>query len=561
MIEKFFQLHSLFRIMLICSKLYVLHGGKCGLDDNASHSIVVKCTDDTSCPTWNYCSSGSCQCGEKHHGIIQCSNGESRISAVLDCNCVTYDEDTGFTFVGACFYNCAHVVITADTVYHILPEKPKELVNSSVCSWFNRKGLLCGECEDGFSPYVLSYNLSCVECPDSHKNWWKFVVIGFVPLTFFYLLIVIFKINVTSSGLHGVVWFSQIISIPALIRLVVAKLSKKYVHTLIAIRILVPFYSVWNLDLFRSVIPDTCLNVSPLQGLALDYLVAFYPLVLVFLSYCMIVLYDAKVTPIKILLTPFRKFFALFRSTWDVRTSVIDSFASIYLLSHVKVLSVSMDLLIPTRIYKLNSDSEIYGLYYLPSVPYFGKHHFPYAILALIVLTTFVIIPTIALMLYPFRCFQKVLTYFSINWYSLRIYIDSFQGCYKDGTEPGTFDCRWFSVLMLLTRSLFFIIYSLTLSMMFFAYSLILVALILIFLVNIQPYKKSAARYPSTDSTFYILLSLSYLAVLGLDTSSTESHMYGLILIIIGLVSALVPLFYIAFFVLSWLIKTKRQSK
>ena len=25
--------------------------------------------------------------------------------------------------------------------------------------------------------------------------------------------------------------------------------------------------------------------------------------------------------------------------------------------------------------------------------------------------------------------------------------LDSFQGCYKDGTEPGTFDCRWFQLL------------------------------------------------------------------------------------------------------------------
>ena len=53
-------------------------------------------------------------------------------------------------------------------------------------------------------------------------------------------------------------------------------------------------YSIWNLDLLRS---DTCLNVSPLQALALEYVVAFYPLVLIFLSYCMIVIvfYEAKV--------------------------------------------------------------------------------------------------------------------------------------------------------------------------------------------------------------------------------------------------------------------------
>ena len=473
---------------------------------------------------------------------------------------VTYDKDTGSTFVGACFYNCVNNVNT-DRVYHILPGKPIELVNNSACSWFNRKGLLCGECEDGFSPFVLSYNLSCVNCTDGYKNWWKLAVIGFAPLTFFYLLIVILRINVTSSHLHGVVWFSQAISLPPLARFVMVKLAKNYPHVLIGVRAIAPLYTIWNLDLFRSVIPDTCLNVSPLQALALDYVVAFYPLVLVFLSYGMIVLYEAKVTPIRIIWTPFHKFFALFRSTWDVRTSVIDSFASTYLLSYVKVLNVSMDLLIPTKIYKLNSKVVMYGLFYIPSVPYFGKYHLPYAILALVVLLLFVSVPTMILLFYPFQFFQKILTLFSINWYSLSIYVDSFQGCYKDGTEPGTFDCRWFSALMLLTRPLYFIIYGLTLSVMCFTYVLILLITVLILLINIQPYKKTAVRYPSTDATFFILLTLFYSAILGMDLSSTKRYTYGLVLVIICVISACVPLFYITVFVFSWLVNTKRQTK
>ena len=147
---------------------------------------------------------------------------------------MTCDKHTGSTFVGACFYNCVNYNNT-DRVYHILPGKPIELVNNSACSWFNRKGLLCGECEDDFSPFVLSYNLSCVNCTDGYKNWWKFAVIGFVPLTFFYLFVVIFKINVTSSRLHGVVWFSQTISVPPLARFVMVKLAKNYPHVLIGV--------------------------------------------------------------------------------------------------------------------------------------------------------------------------------------------------------------------------------------------------------------------------------------------------------------------------------------
>ena len=563
--QKFFHLQYLFGIIvLVSSNVYVLHGIddsniNRGFGKNYSHgTFSLECTADSSCPTWNYCSSGRCQCGENHHDIILCKD-ESNISGVLDCNCVTYDEATGSTFVGECFYNCVNY-INIDRIYHILPRKPTELVNHSVCSWFNRKGLLCGECEDGFSPFVLSYNFSCVNCTDGYKNWWKFSLIVFAPVTFFYLFVVIFQINVTSSHLHGVVWFSQTISIPPLMRLVTVMLAKDYPHVLTVVRGFAPLYSVWNLDLLRSVIPDTCLNVSPLQALALEYVVAFYPLVLAFLSYCMIILYEAKVTPIRIIWTPFHKFFTLFRKTWDVRTSLIDSFASIYLLSYVKILNVSMDLLIPTKIYKFNSNAVMYGLYYVPSVQYFGSYHLPYAILALVLLFFFVTLPNVILLLYPFQFFQKILTLFSINWYSLRIYVDSFQGCYKDGTEPGTFDCRWFSALMLFTRPICFIIYGLTLSMMTFAYALILNATVLILFVNIHPYKKTTVRYPSTDTTFFILLGLFFSAILGMDLSTIESSIYGPILVIICVISACVPLFYITFFVFSWLIKIKRQN-
>ena len=48
----------------------------------------------------------------------------------------------------------------------------------------------------------------------------KFILAGFVPLTFFYFFVVFIKINVTSSRLHGVVWFSQALSSPALARLI-----------------------------------------------------------------------------------------------------------------------------------------------------------------------------------------------------------------------------------------------------------------------------------------------------------------------------------------------------
>ena len=206
------------------------------------------------------------------------------------------------------------------------------LINKTVCSYFHRTGLLCGDCEEGHSPFVLSYNLSCVKCPDGHKNWWKFILIGFLPLTFFYIFIVLFNINVTSSRLHGVVFFSQGLSMPALVRSFLSYISRGNPQLLKATQAFVVFYSFWNLELFRSVIPDICLNVTTLQVLALEYLIALYPFVLILFSYFIIELYDRKVTFIVTVWKPFHKVLNMFQRSWDIRTSVIDSFATFFLL-------------------------------------------------------------------------------------------------------------------------------------------------------------------------------------------------------------------------------------
>ena len=115
--------------------------------------------------------------------MIACDEATGR-AAVSNCHCMTYDNVTKETQVGSCYYNCentAHKTLY-DRVYHPLPMNPTELT-AEICGRFNRTGTPCGQCAPGLSPFVLSYNLSCVECPDGSKNWWKFLLAGFVPLT------------------------------------------------------------------------------------------------------------------------------------------------------------------------------------------------------------------------------------------------------------------------------------------------------------------------------------------------------------------------------------------
>ena len=462
-------------------------------DTQSSITKQTNCSTDSMCPTWFTCESDrSCKCENSSNDAVVCDNAK-QISAFLDCHCVTYDEKTRSTYVGACFFTCEHLRDAnkndSHAVYHYLPRTPKILVNNSVCTYFHRAGILCGDCQDGYSPFVLSYNLSCVKCPDGQRNWWHFILVGFGPLTIFYFIVILFNINTTSSRLRGVVWFSQMVSIPAFVRVVYAALSRgNYSLQLKIVQVLTAFYSFWNLDVLHSAIPDTCLNVSTAQTLALKYLVALYPFVLITLSYIIIELYDGKFTFIKTVVKPIKRVFEIFRNYLDIRTSVIDSFSTFFLLSYVKVLSTSGDLLIPTEIYKLGSNTSTVGLFYSPTVVYFGEEHLPYAVLAIYHYPHLLCGCSYnSLCSLSFQFFQKFLSLFPINWHFLHALVDSFQGCYKDGTDPGTFDCHWFSATKLLIQLLLFVAYGLTLSSMFFIYTIMLLIVYMIVIINLQP--------------------------------------------------------------------------
>ena len=524
-----------------------------------NHSCSRSRTSD-SCPTWFICShrrSGKCQCGPSYNDDIRCDE-KRMISAVLNCYCVT--EANNEMYLGLCFYNCERPVTRKayQTIYHDISNRSE--LNDYMCGRFNRVGIACGECKPGLSPFVLSYNLSCVKCPDSHKNWWKFILFGFIPLTLFYFFVVFFNINVTSSRLHGFILFSQALSTPALVRIVL--LATENVPTMSSsVKLFEPFFSMWNLDPFRSVLPDFCLNVTTLEMFALDACIAMYPLVLILVSYFLIELYDRNIWCIVFIWKPFRFFFRHFRESWNPRTSVIDSFATFFLLSYVKVLSVSADLMLATHVYKLHSKRSQYRLYYAGNIEFLHSDHIPFAALAICMFVVIIVVPTLILICYPFRCFQKCLSYYQIQLHCLHAFVDSFQGCYKDGTEPGTYDLRWLSSYGLVLRFGICLVFALTLSSMYFIYIVILLIFMTIILINFQPYKSSVAHYTTIDASFLILLSLFSTTISGNNITDSTEQMYLGVFYALAVISCIIPIIYIAVIVLHWIYSRRKWGK
>ena len=530
-------------------------------DNNNNNNMTLTkidshfCSSTTnSCPTWFVCNDtefGRCHCGPHYQYAIKCvEKNDKMISAVLSCYCVT--ESKGETYLGLCFYNCERNSNDSKYTYIYQTISDKTDVNEYMCGHFNRTGILCSKCAEGLSPLVLSYNLSCVNCTDGHKNWWKFAVAGFVPLTFFYFFVVFFNINVTSSRLHGFILFSQVLSIPPLMRIILVNVEDRP-QALKAVKILELFYSLWNLDPLRSILPDICLHVSTLEAFALEACVAVYPLILICLSYFLIVLYDHNVRLVVFIWKPFRFIFRRFHENWDIRTSVIDSFSTFFLLSFVKILYVCAVLIISTPVHELHSNKTHYRLYYDANVKFGDRYHIPFLALSLVLFLLLIVIPTLVLMLYPFHWFQKCLSYFSIRWHFLHAFVDSFQGCYKDGTDEGTYDLRWLSSYGLLLRFGICIIFTLTLSSMYFVYIVVLIVAVIILLINFQPYKTSVSHYTVIDASFLILLSLYFTIINGNNIFSIKIKVFLHIFYGLATLTGIIPIIYVIFIALHWM--------
>ena len=400
--------------------------------------------------------------------------------------------------------------------------------------------MLCGKCKDGYYPLVNSLDVNCVQCPNGWSNLWKFVMVVFLPLTVFYFIILLFRVNVTSSQLHGFVYCCQGIALPSLVRaaLLFASINQK-----IAIRVIGALYGIWNLDFLRSLDFSICLPVDILTALALDVAVGVYPLLLILITYVLIKLYDRNFTPLVTVWRPFATFVSLFRRNWDIKTSLVDAFITFLYLCSVKFMSVSFDLLAPVQVKQLDSAgnvTESWHLYYDPTIPYFSKKHIPYAVLAVSVLTLFVTLPTLVLLLYPFACFQKFLNILPIRQHVLHTFMDSFLGCYKDGTQPDTRDCRWFASLLFSSRLLIVLIGIFILNWTFYIFSAMLIVSCVTLMNIVQPFKKDSTHL-YTNTLFLLFLALLYVVLFGLNFSQNIQPFYTQVFIGIEVLVAALP--------------------
>ena len=80
------------------------------------------------------------------------------------------------------------------------------------CGPYNREGLLCSKCKPGYGPAVYSFSLICAECSDNGVGWALYLFLVLVPITVFYIIVIIFNIRATAPPFTAFVMMCQVFS-------------------------------------------------------------------------------------------------------------------------------------------------------------------------------------------------------------------------------------------------------------------------------------------------------------------------------------------------------------
>ena len=458
-------------------------------------------------------------CLSWYNGIVKCTDQGVQLTYGY---CATYNDVNSSYIV-----KCPYFELTGHNVtepgYIRLPDNISEL-NDYMCRPMNRKGFLCEDCIDGFGPSVTSLGYKCSNCTDARYGIPLYLAVELIPVTLFYLIILIFKIHLTSAPMTLYIFYNQLIMYMTLF------LQNKPLKTIVAQNRGSPLltstlflFSIWSLDFIHYVVPPFCVS-SKLQQIhieVLGFMSIIYPLILIVLTWVCVELHGRNFKLLVLLWKPFHKCFVRLQRGWDTRSDIIDAFSSFFLLSYGKLVYQFLVLshCIPLKYIQNGVPHYHHILFGDTSILCSSPKHAFVLVPSILVFIIFNVLPTLLLVLYPFKLFRQCLFKCKLDSLFLTTFVEKFHGCYRDGLDGGR-DMRSFSGLY------FFLIFLIAiyqaehvhldkfkLSVWLYAAFLFLVSAVLV--ASVRPYKQKYMNVLDTLllvhlNVVFMLLSRKY---------------------------------------------------
>ena len=260
----------------------------------------------------------------------------------------------------------------------------------------------------------------------SKVNILYYLLLQYVPTTIMFLIIIVFRVSIVSAPMAHYVLYCNVMMLFLKTKAGLYIFATQNTYASIFIRISLTLDSLWTFDPLIFVFPPLCIS----ESISEIYIPAFDTL-----------LHARDFKPIVLLWRPFQGKYERFIRSWDPNKSLIQILATLFFLSLTKLVIIMYESFLITHVINMQSEVVTSVTYIDTTVsPY--SQHMPLIFLSAIILIFIVSPPTILLAVYPTRCFRKVSTCLKPRWLiALHMFTDTFQGCYKDGTN-GTRDYR-----------------------------------------------------------------------------------------------------------------------
>lgn len=323
----------------------------------------------------------------------------------------------------------------------------------------DRTKRLCAECRDNGSTLFHGNSYECTSSDKCNYGLFLYLVSEILPITIFFIVIIILDINFTHGAVNGLIFYFQVTDISVHVTTGFVRctpiLGMQEVYNLLT--------GIFNLKFFYHTKLSFCLwhKFQTLDVLAFRYITITYSLCLV-----VAIVGIMKACNLKRITRKIPKFCG---RRVDMKSTVIHGLSGFLVLCYSECSKISLLILTPVSLYSYKSKTETVVLFN-GELGYFEGRHLIYAIPALLFLIVIGLIPPLLLVSYPLcykifgllriseSKFVNVLCTLLIPLERIRPFYDSFQSSFKD-------EYRFYSGLYFIYRLITLLTFSITRSL------------------------------------------------------------------------------------------------
>ena len=404
-------------------------------------SLCSVLATDTSCTTWHYYNNatGQCECGFS----LLCSSDGNQVDIGID-RCATFSGQEDDYYVSHCPFT--HTVNSTNRLYSEMPSNASQL-DEVMCGPYNRRGLLCGECKDGYGPAVYSFDMTCANCSSLWSRYAisLFLFLQFVPTSLIFLSFVVFHFDITSGPLLGYVLFCQTtITATTYHYSFIYDYIQHHVSSFqkVLFDLSLTLSQFWSLQFLKAIIPPFCISekLNSIHVNMLNLVPAIYPLVLVVISCILMELHARNYRIVGILWKPFKIILSKANITEVTGGAVFHAFASFMFLSNISVMFTAYQVVNFVTVFNSIGHFQKQVLYTDPTVEW--NTSIPYVLIAAVIFIFISLIPSLLLCIYPTRLYRYLSRFLSARKrLAITAFAEALHSCFKDGLN-GTRDYR-----------------------------------------------------------------------------------------------------------------------